>query len=107
MLEIDEARGNPLPEWANNVPELTQAEAWLLRAFWDLSTERQRSGMGMGPVPWSKIRTYGHDSGLDRGAREILKAVVQALDVAYIEWFAEEAKNARPARQREVSDEQD
>lgn len=104
MLEIDEARGNPLPEWATDAPELTQGEAWLLRAFWDLSTERQRTGGGMGPIPWTAIRTYANEAGLDFQARGVLFAVMHALDVAYIEWFVEESKSALPKRRQAEDD---
>lgn len=102
MLEIDEARGNPLPEWATNAPTLLPGEAWFLKAFRNVSTERQRNGPSIGPIPWSKVIQYGDRSGLDAEAVDLLWTMVQALDLTYMEWYVDEVKTSKP--RRETSD---
>jgi hypothetical protein len=51
-------------------------------AFWELSTERQ-IGMGMGPIPWSKIRSYFAEDGFCGGDLEWATALIRKMDNAY------------------------
>jgi hypothetical protein len=69
-----------LPDWYLDEPELDLVGSFLMRAFWDLSTERSQ----LGPIPWSKIVAYASLNGLEAGMIEPFKVVMRALDNAYL-----------------------
>lgn len=98
MLEAAEARGQPLPSWAQDPPALAPGEDWYLRAFWALGTERQLGYGSLGPIPWSRIVAYGERSGLSPGMVDVVVEVVQAMDGAYLKWRQDESE----AEQRRV-----
>lgn len=62
-----------------------------LRAFWELSTERQ-FGQVVGPIPWSCIVAYGRHVGLDDSMLRVFERVVRSLDEEYLAWLREEQK---------------
>lgn len=68
------------------------------QAFWELSTERQ-IGMGLGPIPASRIKAYAADYGLEPDVAEVFKVVVREMDSVYLSWSAEEGERKRKARQ--------
>jgi hypothetical protein len=82
-------RGTPVPQWALEEPETPPMASFYIRAFWELSTERQ-IGLAIGPIPVSKIRECAQDRGV-RDVAEFL-AIIQALDRAYLQWVSEQRK---------------
>lgn len=68
-----------------------------MRAFWDLSTERQ-IGFALGPIPGSKLDAYGHSRGLDSDNMDLFRAVTRMLDDAYLKWAQEQQAKARETR---------
>lgn len=69
-------------------------DEFYMNSFWELNTERQ-IGMGLGPIPSSKITEYGHRVGLDSDNIDLLRAVIRRMDVVYLEWKDEEAERRR------------
>lgn len=89
-------RGQALPGWFDEEPELGAGEEFYLNSFWRLSTERP-IGFAAGPIPWSKIQEYGQRAGLDSDMMAVFSDVIQAMDKTYLEWTAEEMKRQREA----------
>lgn len=48
--------------------------------------------MTIGPIPWTVIKAYGEDYGLDNEALQLFVYVIMAMDVEYLKWAAEERK---------------
>jgi len=68
---------------------LGPAEAFFLRAFWDLDSERQ-VGMALGRIPRSKVFHYGSEAGLDSAMMDVLWRLIQRMDAAYLTWVQKE-----------------
>lgn len=83
-----------MPAWADECPDLSEGDQFFMRAFWDLTTERQ-VGFSMGQIPDSRIDEYGRRKGLDSGSMDLFRAVIRMLDDAYLKWVADEQKKAR------------
>lgn len=62
-----------------------------LKSFHDLSTERS-IGMGLGPIPWSKIVEYADWYGLEPDVIEAFVDIIRTVDVAYLKYNADEQK---------------
>jgi len=77
-------------------PPVTDADRWLLRAFWDLTSSRQY-GQAIGGIPWRDIVAYGERSGLDGDVLSMFVRVIRSLDGEYLRWEAEEAKKRASA----------
>lgn len=52
-----ERRGQPLPEWITNAPQVPDHQAPVWAAFNTLSDSRQM-GMSAGPIPLTEIEAY-------------------------------------------------
>lgn len=59
-------------------------------AFNDLGTERN-NGMGIGPIPFSKIKEYAADLGLTEREKEAFVWIIRKLDIHYLNKQAQEA----------------
>jgi hypothetical protein len=66
-----------------------RGDIFYLRAFWELSSERQ-FGHAIGPIPWSKIIFYGERRNLDDAMMEVFEFIVRELDEAYLKWQRDE-----------------
>jgi hypothetical protein len=76
-------RGGQPPAQYYTQPEISDAASVYWEAFSDLSTERQ-IGMGVGPIPRSKIRDFASDQlGLSGDAHEQFCAVIEMVDQDY------------------------
>lgn len=62
-----------------------RGDEFYMRAFWNLSSERQ-FGQVLGPIPWSKIIDYGERRKLDDAMVGVLEHVVREMDECYIRW---------------------
>lgn len=62
-----------------------------MKSFHDLSTERS-IGMGLGPIPWSKIVEYADWYGLEPDVIEAFVDIIRTVDVAYLKYNADEQK---------------
>lgn len=58
----------------------------------ELSTCRA-IGMAMGPIPWTAVERYADREGLVGDDYEQFVVLVRMMDVAYLEYQAEQAKN--------------
>ena len=90
-VEVREARGQELPDWYLEEPEIRDNDDFYLNAFNDLSTTRQ-IGMSVGPIPWDRVLQYAAWSGLDDENTEYFVGVIREMDSAWMEWSAEEMK---------------
>lgn len=61
-------------------------------AFMDLSSCRQLGMGGVGPIPWTAMKAYADDFGLDEDAREELYYLMKRMDAAYIDWHSPKDK---------------
>ena len=63
-------------------------------AFRELSTCRA-TGMSVGPIPWTAIRTYGRDAGL--AGEEMFEFVflIREMDEAYLRFHREREEKMR------------
>lgn len=62
-----------------------RGDVFYLRAFWELSSERQ-FGHAIGPIPWSKIIFYGERRNLDDAMMDVFEHVLRELDETYLKW---------------------
>lgn len=90
-MEQLEAKGAPLPAWYLEEPEVTESDAFYIRSFWELSSCRN-FGWVIGPIPWTAIRSYAVDAGLDSGMRSVFAEVIRELDEAYLSWQRNQEK---------------
>jgi len=84
-------RGLSPPAWFDDAPDILPGHEFFLKAFWELSTERQ-IGFAIGPIPVSRVRTYAAQNGLDEQSTELLVHVVRSMDGAYLKWVADERR---------------
>lgn len=82
----------PLPAKIQDAPELELGLELYFGAFFDLSTCRPNSGMGLSPIPWSAIEEYACVYEFDPEQREDLLYLVRAMDQAYIKHYAARSK---------------
>lgn len=81
-----------LPQWFLDDPAYVAGDEFYLRAFWDLSTERDM-GMGLGPIPWSSIVAYGERAGLDDvDLVDAFVRIIREMDVGWLKWQEAQAK---------------
>lgn len=69
-----------LPDWYESRPEIRSALQFYLSAFWVLTTERRYE---RGPIPWTAVRDFGVQAGLDPENIRVLHWVVAVLDDEY------------------------
>lgn len=93
-------RGAPVPEWVENAPTQFPGDDFYLRAFWDLSTQRQ-IGFTVGPIPALDVRQYACEMGLPSHMMELFEAVIRGLDRAYLKHAEKTRKTAQ--KKRDVS----
>lgn len=89
MLE----RGGKLPSWIEDEPEYFPGDVFYLKAFWELSTERQ-IGFAPGPIPGSAIQEYARQKGLESYMMDMFTAVIRGLDTTYLKEAEEARKKA-------------
>lgn len=92
-------RGQPLPAWFEEEPQLAPGEEFFLRAFWELSTERQ-IGWASGPIPHSAILGYGERAGLESSTMGLFVQVLRSMDAAYLGWLAKERERLNKSREK-------
>lgn len=68
-----------------------RGDEFYMRAFWNLSSERQ-FGHAIGPIPWSKIIDYGERRNLDDTMMDVFEHVLRELDEAYLKWQRDRQK---------------
>lgn len=96
-IEASIRKGRSLPEWYLDEPEIIPADAFYLKAFYDLSTCRQ-AGMGLGPIPWRDIKEYALFYKLDDDIIEAFVDIIMDMDRAYLEMKSEELENSKPKK---------
>lgn len=89
------AKGRPLPEWAHNVPDITEADVFYLKAFYDLTSCRE-VGMGLGPIPWRDIYTYAIYAGFENDLYDHFIQVIREMDAGYLEWQRKKQEVDKP-----------
>lgn len=87
-------RGQPLPDWYENEPELEVSERFFISAFWELSSERQL-GMAIGQIPGSRIAEFALRTGLDSGMIRVFHLLIRTLDSFYLKHVRAEQERER------------
>lgn len=85
-----EARAESSPAIAEELdkrPELMAGLEFVMRAFYDLSTDRQ-IGMAPGPIPFSSIARYGELFEMATGELMEFKYMIVRMDDAYLEYLS-------------------
>lgn len=77
--------GGRQQKFLDDEPPYARGDDFYMRAFWQLSTERQ-FGQVIGPIPWSKIISYGERESLDYYMCSVFVHVVRELDECYLKW---------------------
>ena len=67
--------GGRAQKFIEDEPPYVRGDEFYLRAFWELSSERQ-FGQAIGPIPWSKIVMYGERRNLDDSMMGVFERVV-------------------------------
>lgn len=83
----------PLPGLEKEPERLPESDVYM-RAFWQLSTERQ-VGFSVGQIPVSKIEEYGDKHGYDCITLDIFKQMIREMDAAYLKWLDKEREKDR------------
>lgn len=82
-IDTLEAKKMALPAWyMEGEPLLDFGTAVYITAFWELCADRQ-FGYAVGPIPWSSIRLYSRDLGLNRRMHTLFHFVIRELDGEY------------------------
>lgn len=81
VIEAYTRFGVDIPE-ALIPPSLADVELYYWDAFWNLSTERQATMNGSGPIPWLKIRAYASIAQV--GHVNEFCAIIRAMDSVYL-----------------------
>lgn len=91
MGQYQRARGTGgrAQQFIEEEPPLQRGDDFYLRAFTDLSSERQ-FGHAIGPIPWSKIVWYGERRNLDDPMMRVFEFVMRELDEAYLKFQRDE-----------------
>lgn len=79
------AKGKPIPKHYNPPDLMAGASEWL-SDFYELSTDRQITGYGAGPIPAASIAR--HTSGWPDGEAEAFTTCIRAMDSAFLEAIA-------------------
>lgn len=82
----------PVPDRFKNKPVLRSGLELYWKAFQDLSSDRD-IGMGVGPIPWSAIHSWGARNHIWGDDFERLVMMVRGLDAVFMEKQA--AKNKK------------
>jgi len=99
--QYERATGGRLPGWYDDRPPEVRGDEIYLRAFWELSSERQ-FGQSVGPIPWSKVIQYGERKGLDSVMIGVLEVVMRELDEVYLKDLLEAQRKRSGRNQRKV-----
>lgn len=78
-----------LPPIVRNRPSLDPSDEWYLSAFYALSTCRSDTfapeyGMVYGRIPWTAIRQYAREYGLDSYDAHVFDFVMRTLDDVWL-----------------------
>lgn len=70
---------------------------WIWRAWHRLDDERKWIAGGMGPsqpagIPWSAVRAWAADHGMDGETADLLDHGIQAMDGVYRKWWVENTR---------------
>lgn len=81
-------------DFVESEPDLGPFDNFYLAAFRRLATERKG-----GPcIPYSAIRSYALERGLDSDSAEIFEDVIWHLDEAHMKWVHAEAEKSRASK---------
>lgn len=87
----------PLPQAIANAPELELGLDLFYLAFMDLTTCRSM-GFGEGPIPWSAVRDYCDELGLEGEQRDDMFIHIRLMDTAYLNHRASKVKKEAPKK---------
>lgn len=102
MGEVEESiikqsanNNQPLPERILNKPQLHKGLTLFLEAFYELSSDRQ-TGLGVGYIPFTAIKSYADEYGFEGEQREDLFYFVREIDKAIVKLL----KSSKPDGER-------
>ena len=81
----------PLPDKIKNKPEVKFGLELYWKAFQDLSSDRD-VGMGVGPIPWSAMSTWGARNHIWGDDFERLVMVLRGMDSIYMDKQGKKSK---------------
>lgn len=84
----------PLPDKIANKPEIKTGLELYWKAFQDLSSDRD-VGMGVGPIPWSAMSTWGARNHIRGDDFERLVLVLRGLDSIYMDKQSKKSKGKK------------
>lgn len=86
------AKGRPLPQWYQDEPPAGPMDDIFIGGFNHLTTERRYEH---GPIPHGVIVDYAVKIGLEDDVADMFVRVLHEMDVAYLQWSAEELDRQR------------
>lgn len=81
----------PIPDKFRDKPTVKSGLELYWKAFQDLSSDRD-IGMGIGPIPWSSIHTWGSRNHIVGDDFERLVLMIRGLDAVYMDKQATKSK---------------
>lgn len=85
MVEYLDKMGRPIPDHYTP-PEIQPGGDEWIEAFYELSTDRQLTQYGSGPIPAASIER--HCAGWDEWDTVVFRKCIRAMDVAYLDAMA-------------------
>lgn len=83
-----------MPKWAVDAPQLHAGLEFPFGAFFDLTGDRQ-SGMGVGPIPYMVLRSYGEAQGLEDEDLEEFIYLLREMDREFLSYNQEVQERRR------------
>lgn len=96
-IEAGLEKGREPPEWFYDEPVLLSTDAFLVQAFFELSTCRSYSQGAFGPIPWDAIVGFSDRFGMDRDASDYFLKLIRYLDRFWMKWQSDEMKKRASA----------
>jgi len=84
-------RGDPIPEKLANPPQLNDVEGSVYRMFLRLSTCRQYTSAGVGPIPYNIAHEMLAERGL-LGIEGFIMSCIDELDSVYMKHIGDKLK---------------
>ena len=72
-------KGRGLPAWYLECPEIPDGAQWIIKAYWELASERKQNGS----IPWSAARHWYAVSGNLESIWGLFWRCIQTIDAAY------------------------
>lgn len=92
--------GTPFPKWIREAPELLPGLEYFYQCFFEIAGDRP-VGMGVGPLPYMLLRTYGIAKGESEDELDDFIYLLREMDREYCAYNQERTEAERSARDTE------